>query len=163
MPKNMTTSPSLDAFFNESVNDLQDDHYVMHGNKCDICGASERTDLTEIVKQASSVSSTAVVQTKTCRLPHVFHKLCLYTWLHTKLHKNEDATCPMCRAKFILSARSEEKKVYLEQLQLLVRRYNTAIEESAIQIDQIGAAIKRAKQEHDDSTDGVKKLELLNK
>jgi hypothetical protein len=69
----------------------------------------------------------------------------------------------MCRTKFILSARSGEMKVYLEQLQSLVGRYNTVIEESALQMDQIGAAIKRAKQEHDDSTDEVKKLELLNK
>ncbi|CAG5142732.1 uncharacterized protein ALTATR162_LOCUS1209 [Alternaria atra] len=163
MPNDMTTSPSLDAFFNESVDDLQDDHYVMHGTECDICGASEKVDLIEIVKQASYVSGTALVQTKVCQLPHVFHKLCLYTWLHTKLHKNEDATCPMCRTKFILSARSGEMKVYLEQLQSLVGRYNTVIEESALQMDQIGAAIKRAKQEHDDSTDEVKKLELLNK
>ncbi|CAN9094536.1 unnamed protein product [Alternaria alternata] len=162
MPDDTATGLSLSTFFDESVDDLQEDYYVVHGKECDICGCDEKADPSDIVNQASSISSKAVVQTKTCPSPHVFHKLCLYVWLHTKLHKDEDATCPMCRTKFILSAHSKELHTYLELLQSLVERYNTVIEESLLQMNRIADKIKQAKQEEDDSTDDIRKLELSN-
>ncbi|KAG9187252.1 hypothetical protein G6011_05123 [Alternaria panax] len=155
--------PSLDAFFNGSIDGLQDDHYVIHGNECDICDCDEKADPSEIVYQASSVSSTAITQAKTCPSPHLFHKLCLYTWLHTKLHKDEDATCPVCRTRLIMSARSERMQVCLEQLKSLVGQYNAVIENSLLRMNRIADGYQQAKQDQDDdSTDDAEKLELLN-
>jgi hypothetical protein len=162
MPDDTATGLSLSTFFDESVDDLQEDCYVVHGKECDICGCDEKADPSDIVNQASSISSKAVVQTKTFPSPHIFHKLCLYVWLHTKLHKDEDATCPMCRTKFILSAHSKELHTYLELPQSLVERCNTVIEESLLQMNRIADKIKQAKQEEDDSTDDIRKLELSN-
>jgi hypothetical protein len=51
---------------------------------------------------------------------------------------------------------------YLELLQSLVERYNTVIEESLLQMNRIADKIKQAKQEEDDSTDDIRKLELSN-
>jgi hypothetical protein len=164
MTNDITISPSIDAFFDESVVELQDDYYIIHSKECDICGADEKADASEIVEQASNISPTKVVQTKTCPSPHVFHKLCLHTWLRTKIHKDEDATCPMCRTRFILSARSKKMQVYLEQLQSHVRRCNTVIEHTALQMNQIGEEIERAKQEqHGIAADETRKLALLDK
>jgi hypothetical protein len=95
------TDSRLNAFFADGVDVLPDDHYVAHDIECDICGAAEEADVAEDVDQ-TSVSSTTVVQTKACISPHVFHKLCLYTWLDSNLRQDQDATCPMYRHKLIL-------------------------------------------------------------
>jgi DNA-directed RNA polymerase subunit RPC12/RpoP len=96
---------SLNAFFAEGVEILPENHYTANDIECDICGEAEEADSPEIVEDAS-ISPTAVVQTYTCSGPHKFHKLCLYNWLHHKLHKDENATCPKCRHKLILSKTS---------------------------------------------------------
>ncbi|KAL1801052.1 hypothetical protein ACET3X_001394 [Alternaria dauci] len=161
MPNDITTTLSLNKFFNESVDDLEEDHYVVHGNECDICGCDKKADPSDIVNQASSVSSRAIVQTRICPSPHVFHKLCLYMWLSTKLLKDEDATCPMCRTKFILSEHSKDLHAYMQQLVSLLVRFNTVVEESSLQVIRIAEKVKEAMQEEaDHSADDAEKLEL---
>jgi hypothetical protein len=162
MSDDIAISTSLDAFFERSVSNLEDDYYVLHGNECDICG-DEMADPSEISGQASSIPRTAVVQTNTCSSPHIFHKLCLYAWMYTKLHRNEDATCPVCRTKFILSSRSQYLQSFLEELQANVRTYDNMIEKSALQSQRIEAEINRAEQQlQGDSTDEATRLVLLD-
>ena len=115
MANNITIDARLDAFFDASVDNLKDDHYVEHGSVCDICRADDMADPPEIIEHASSITRTGVVQTKTCPLPHIFHKLCLYAWMHAKLHRNENATCPMCRNTLIVCSPGPWRESCLEQ------------------------------------------------
>jgi hypothetical protein len=162
MSDDIAVTTSLVAFFEESASNLEDDYYVLHGKECDICG-DEIADPSEISGQASSISRTAAVQTKSCSSPHIFHKLCLYIWMYTKLHNNEDATYPMCRTKFILSSRSQYLQSFLEELQANVRTYYDMIEKSALQSQRIEAEINRAEQQlQGDWTDEATRLVLLD-
>jgi len=86
--------------------DLSDNYYSSRKYVCDICGMDEKADVPEVSEQASTVSSTAVVETGSCALPHTFHRLCFHAWLSMKLYKDEDASCHMCRSKLVLSATS---------------------------------------------------------
>lgn len=122
MANDITVDARLDAFFDESAVNLQEDHYVEHGNVSDICNVDHMADPLEIIEQASSIARTAVVQTRTCPLPHIPHKLCLYTWMHTKLHNNEDAICPMCRTTLIAHSPGPWRQSFLEESEALARQ-----------------------------------------
>jgi len=136
MANNITIDARLDAFFDASVDNLKDDHYVEHGSVCDICRADDMADPPEIIEHASSITRTGVVQTKTCPLPHIFHKLCLYAWMHAKLRRNANATCPMCRTTLIVSSPGPWRELFLEESESLARQINELFEMLAILREQ---------------------------
>ena len=52
MANNITIDARLDTFFDASVDNLKDDHYVEHGSVCDICRADDMADPPEIIEHA---------------------------------------------------------------------------------------------------------------
>jgi hypothetical protein len=161
MANDTTINASLDAFFDQSVDNLPENHYVEHGDTCDICRCDRMAD-PSTVEQASSISRSAVCQTKTCPSPHVFHKLCIYTWMHTKLHSGGDATCPMCRTTIIVFSPVQGIQSNLEAIQSNVSILNNLLERLTLQRTQMDEEIERAEQRlQDDSTDVATRLSLL--
>ena len=148
MANNIAIDVRLDAFFDASVDNLKDDHYVEHGDVCDICRADDMADPSEPIEHPSSITRTAVVQTKTCPLPHIFHKLCLHVWMHANLHRNENATCPMCRTTLIVRSHSPWRASFLEEAEAeaeaFARRRTELSERLALMIAQNEAAANEA-------------------
>lgn len=136
MANDITVDARLNAFFDESVDHLQEDHYVEHGNVCDICNVDRMADPLEIIEEASYIARTAVVQTRSCPLPHISHKLCLYTWMQTKLHSNEDATCPMCRTTLIVHSPGPWRQSFLEESEALARQTAELLERLVVLTEQ---------------------------
>ncbi|KAF1835853.1 hypothetical protein BDW02DRAFT_596951 [Decorospora gaudefroyi] len=136
MSTNIGTGPSLDEFFENSVETLPDNHYTTNDSECPICGVAEQADPPETLNQMSSISSTSVISTKACSSPHTFHKLCLCIWLHSQLSQGEDATCPACRQTLILS---ETIQAAVERM---ITRYEEEIEESIQVLSEHEAQIR---------------------
>ena len=145
MSNDITIDARLDTFFDASVDNLKDDHYVEHGSVCDICRADDMADPPEIIEHASSITRTGVVQTMTCPLPHIFHKLCLYAWMHAKLRRNANATCPMCRTTLIVCSPGPWRESFLEEPESLARQLGELYEMLAIFREQNEAEMNEAR------------------
>jgi hypothetical protein len=139
-PAGIDTAPNLTTSFTDGVKEPQDDHYTAHDTECEICGEAKEADPSVII-EPTPVSTTAVVQTEACIIPHVFHKLCLYIWLHSKLREDEDGTCPKCRHTLVLSRISLMQDILRQTLEEAVAYTDTIIEEQTGDCNWIAANI----------------------
>ena len=73
---------------------LSNDYFRVHNTECSICHSADRATHPPETTVTPQIAPTSIVQTATCA--HVFHELCLYTWVTTQL-ATRHATCPMCR------------------------------------------------------------------
>jgi hypothetical protein len=96
---------------------LPDDHFLAHNTECDICKVAEATDIdyyllahnsegnihapAEAVGEDASDEDLrkAIIKIDACH--HVFHKLCLTTWIDAQLCSTGTGTCPMCRRNLV--------------------------------------------------------------
>jgi hypothetical protein len=93
----MATYTDIDSFFCMGVAVLNDNYYILHNERCDIC--QEENDDVPLTASGSSIASTPIIKINSCG--HIFHKPCLQTWLISTRSKLHDATCPMCRALLV--------------------------------------------------------------
>jgi len=78
---------------------LPDHYFLTHNTECSICHSADRAAESSQAAQVAptpivQIAPTSIIQTEACA--HVFHELCLYTWVNIQLAMRH-ATCPMCR------------------------------------------------------------------
>jgi hypothetical protein len=98
----MAIYTDIDSFFSVGSTVLGDNYYTTHNKSCGICQEQE-VDVPPTAL-GNSISSSSVIKVNSCE--HIFHKICLQTWLISTRSNRCDATCPMCRALLVAAPHS---------------------------------------------------------
>lgn len=109
----------LDAYFRDSVENLLHNHFSASGTDCVICRADTED-------HAPNTDTTAIVKIKSCG--HVFHKVCLRTWLKSQLVQNNNGSCTMCRDDLVLCFPQRRLKAARDMVEKQYQMYNQNIE-----------------------------------
>jgi hypothetical protein len=128
---------------------LPPNHYRATNTSCSICHCADRAvdpPWTSLSSQMTHISPTHIIRTHDCN--HIFHELCLHTWVATQLEsygvnvQAHHVTCPMCRTVLLrqqdhsprdlvaeIERHSEEARARLRRLTEMEKELKEAREE----------------------------------
>lgn len=89
---------------------LSDNHFLHVASECAICISAEHADIDD----TDESSRTSIIKIEACG--HIYHELCLSTWLETQLDNAADGTCPECRQTLVQAEEPIGALSHIEQV-----------------------------------------------
>jgi hypothetical protein len=96
-PANEQTTLIMSSPYRYPVHKLPINYFIAHNVTCDICRYAKEADVEE---GNTGISRTSVVAIVACG--HIFHGLCVFTWVEHQVNSRRNGTCPMCRCVLVV-------------------------------------------------------------